>query len=649
MACLIGWFINYVLLQEQFKKQYMKFRRISCYLRTLLFFVYVICYSVVANAGSSSTVDFAENFLNRKASLMRMGDAKYVDNSGPKSKSYDVLAVTALKGCGSAEWPAYMASLSTLPVSFPPDGPVEIFSMPPLVRYLYQYGDCMTPEQKQKLLTGFTSQRQWLLGHGTINHAILKASSWYLLAQYFPNARWTHWDGTVLTSQQLMAALKPLLHGRKSRFYKSGQYEWLSPTYAMVNVFPLLNLIDFAADPTVKKTAQEEAILEISVLKAHSFHGEIVPPLTRKNFDQRNTTDSPQDYVPAITQHLLWYYFGEPTGLGLYDFQGKKEPFYASIFGMSNWVPPADVLAIGATKLDGYAIKVITPSFGIWDAETSPEIFGDSYIADDFAIGTGNQLFEPGGYSGHIQTFSILLKSSKPQNQIECYQPYWKSNSGEDAWGTDRSSPFQQMYRYDKSSVVMLFDTPKKDPWVLGSDARSLPDRSVHKDALLQLAQCRIPKSLDEIIKEENWVFIRQGGVFVAMATLLGTNEYDQVPFKLSSKYLVVKVREPKTALFFRVERETAEMNFSQFRERVQRQTPKYDVSTSSVNLIEQSGTQTQLKFKLQAHSDGKRWSAIPEVLQNGKRLLPVNAGVIDSPVLKLKNGVLTFWDSSAP
>jgi hypothetical protein len=62
-----------------------------------------------------------------------------------------------------------------------------------------------------------------------------------------------------------MAALKPLLFARKSRFYKSAQYEWLSPTYAKVNVFPLLNLIDFATNPPVKKTAEEEAILEIAV------------------------------------------------------------------------------------------------------------------------------------------------------------------------------------------------------------------------------------------------------------------------------------------------------------------------------------------------------------------------------------------------
>jgi hypothetical protein len=120
------------------------------------------------------------------------------------------------------------------------------------------------------------------------------------------------------------------------------------------------------------------------------------------------------------------------------------------------------------------------------------------------------------------------------------------------------------------------------------------------------------------------------------------------VPYKLKSKYLLVKIREPKTALFFRVERETADLNFTLFREQVRQQSPQYNVSTSSINLTEKSGIQTQVKFKLQSYSDGKRWSAIPEVMQNNKLLLTVDFGVIDSPVLKLKKGILTIGSSLA-
>ena len=630
----------------------------------VIFTAYFLCLltaincSVIANAaelnvslddnGANTADAIDEGFINRKASLKRMGDPNMRTDSRthPKFKSYDILAATALKGCGPAEWSAYMAGISTMAEGSTSDEPIEKFSLPPLVRYLYQFGDCMTPQQKKSLLSGLT-RKQWLTGHGTINHAILQATSWYLLAQYFPDAIWVDKHSKKYTSQQLMVTLKPLLAGRTSRFYKSGQYEWLSPTYAMINFYPLLNLIDFAKDPMVRKSAEDEANLQLTVLKYHSFDGVIVPPLTRKNSDQINAPDSPLTYDPAITQQILWYYYGEPANLVLYDFQSRRDPFYATMLGLSNWRPQGELGKHKPKSPEGYNVKLTTPSFGIWDATTTPEVFGDTYISDSFAIGTGNQFFEPTGYSGDIQTFSILLKSKQPQNQIECYQPYWKSNAGEDAWGRDRSSPFQQMYRYDKSSVVMLFDIPKKDPWVLESSNRFFRDRRDHSDALLQLAQCRIPSSFDEVIKEKSWVFMRQGGVFVAMATMQGDNEYDQASSKLTAKYLVVKVREAKTALFFRVERESPEMNFAQFRERVRQQLPLYDAPTSSVTLTEQSGVQTQVKFKLQPHSDGKRWSAIPEVLKNGKLVLPDSAYVIDSPVLTLKGGVLTVNPSS--
>lgn len=579
----------------------------------------------------------------RRAFMRDLGSPEYIEaqSSYQKSRSYNVLAATALKGCGPIEWPAYMASLSTLPVGYPPDGPVEMFSLPPLVRYLYQFGDCMSPAQKQQLLDGFTSQKERLTAHGTLNHAIMRATSWYLLAQYFPNANWTDGDGKVYTSQQLMAELKRLLAERDERFYKSGHYEMLAPTYAMINIFPLLNLIDFAVDPEVKKTAEKEAALEIAVLGVHSFHGVIVPPLTRYNVDQHNAMDSPQKYIPAVSQDLLWYYFGEPENLGLYDFQNGKEPFYATMFGLSRWLPPAEILNLNLAKTAGYNIKMITPGFGIWGAETKPEIYGDAYITDNFAVATSNQIFDPGGYSGHIETFSILLKSDKPQNQIECYNPFWHSNAGEDAWGSDRSSPFQQMYRYDTSSVIMLFNIPKTDPWILGNDNHAFAERNQHANNLLQLAECRIPNSFDEILKDDNWIFVRQGGVFVAIATMLGSNQYDDVPIKLTSKYLIVKIREPKTALFFRVDRQTPELSFAQFIKKVRKQLPVYDASNSSVSLTEQSGVHTQVKFNIHPDSDGKRWAAIPLVLKNGKPVLQDNSYVIESPVMTLKNGVL--------
>ena len=91
------------------------------------------------------------------------------------------------------------------------------------------------------------------------------------------------------------------------------------------------------------------------------------------------------------------------------------------------------------------------------------------------------------------------------------------------------------------------------------------------------------------------------------------------------------------------MEREAANLNFAQFREQVRLQLPLYDVITSTVKLKEQSGVQTEVRFRLQPYLDGKRWSSIPEISHNAQPLVLGSDDVIDSPVLKLTNGILTI------
>jgi hypothetical protein len=602
--------------------------------------------SVISVSGTNKNSDSLRELLaDRRASLRRMGDASNFGFYNNYVRSHDILAATALQGCGKEEWRDFMVEL---PVMGTGHDPTEMFSLVPLVRYLYQFGQCLTGEQKLKLLAKL-NKPQFLFGHGTLNQAIVQSSSWYLLAQFFPGAKWTDVQShQVYTSTQLMAGLKPLLEARTHRIFQSGHYEWLSPNYALLNIYPLLNLIDFAEDNTIKSNAGDEVTLEIAVLKVDSFHGVIVPPLTRKNVDQRNATDTPKDYQPAISQLALWYYFGEPSALTMYDFR-VGGAFFTSMLGMSDWLPPAAVLGMqtSANPKDMHTVKVVTPRFTIWGNPAVPEIYGDSLITDDFSIGTGNLMFDPYDYSGHIQTFSILLKSDKPHNEIECYQPYWHSSAGEDAWGTDRSSPFQQMMRYDDSSVVMLFDIPKTDPWKAEPGNRFWPDRSNHQDALLQLVTCRFARDFDEIVEEPNWVFVRQGNVFVAMETLKGKNEYDDASPQLERHFKVVKVRESKTALFFRVDNQRPDFSFAQFRLTVRNNLPVYDPATSSITVVEKNGTKTQLFFELTKPAKGNFWGALPRVIKDGKPLSYDASYALRAPNLTLRNGTLHIGTTS--
>jgi hypothetical protein len=249
-------------------------------------------------------------------------------------------------------------------------------------------------------------------------------------------------------------------------------------------------------------------------------------------------------------------------------------------------------------------------------------------------------LFDPFGYSGHIQTFAALLKSSKALNQIECTHPYWNSNDGEDAWGTDRSSPFQQMYRYDNSSVVMLFDIPPTDPWQQPGN-NWFAKRDMRKNNLYQQAQCRVPKSFDEVITEPNWIFVREGNSFAAIGTLKGTNTYGVASAALLQKFVIMKVRAPKTALYVRVDSARADLNFSQFRTAAKASVPGYDSEASRATVVEADGTTTTVTFKLA--QAGKRWAALPVISRNGKVQVWENSGVITSKPVELKNGVLTI------
>lgn len=580
---------------------------------------------------------------SRRDFLIGLSGEPYISAAhGQKFSSYEVLAATAAKGCGPAEWREYMVSLPDLKVSDPSEDVVEMFSLPPLVRYLYQFGDCLSASQKSELLDNFVrhNKRQRLTAHGTLNHAVMRAASWYLLAQYFDRAKWTDWDGKTFDSRELKETLKSLLERRKSHFLLRGHYELLSPTYAVINFFPLLNLIDFSDDPDVRKGAEAEAVLELAALRAHSFFGVIVPPLTRKNYDQVNAGGVDGKYIPSVTQQMLWFYYGEPRELREHDFRGG-EPFYSVMLALSAWRPPAAVAAIGLGG--GYRIRYNTPRNGLWDAETPVEIFGDSLIQDEFAIGTGNLKFQPAGYSGHIQTFSILLKSDKPYNQIECYHPFWHSSLGEDAWSTDRSSPFQQMYRFDDSSVVMLFDIPEKDPWPQKKENRFWMGRDKQADNLLKLVACRVPRDFDDVVVDGRWVFVRQGDVFAAMASLYGNYVVDDAAPELLRNFFSIKLREHRTALFFRVERGKGTFGFSSFQARMKSAPlPMFDVATGVVNLRERDGVDTEIRIRLaKLPGEGDWWSALPRVIRGGRELAFDDSFVIDSPVLSVRKGVL--------
>ncbi len=577
----------------------------------------------------------------RKQWLLSIMKPDTIDKGSPKFKTYDILGITALQGCGPKEYSEYMVKTFESVKFENSIYQINMFALPPLVRYLYQFGECLTAEQKTRIKVAL-SLKKGLLDHGTINHAILQSSSWYLLAQYFPDVKWHNRDDRFFSSTELMSALKELLLRRSNRFMQNGQSELLSSTYAMANFTPLLNLIDFASDSDVKKLAELQAILQLSALKTHSFDGVIIPPQTRRNYQQYNSALLTRKKDVSVSQQILWYYYGIPN-LGINDLEGRKEPVYTVMLALSKWRPPESVLKLLENNATPYTIKIITPTFGIWDAETPPEIYGKAYITRNFAIGAGSTIFNPSGYNETMQLFSILYHSNAENNQIECYQPYWKSNLGEDAWSTDRSSPFMQIY-LGRTEGVMLFNIPAKDPWVFDANNRFFKSRNEHQNSLYQLAQCRIPNSVDELVQEPNWVFARAGNTFIAMGTLFGENEYQGTTNKPNiADYKIFKIRQPKTAIYFKVADKSPALNFDRFIKMNKNKTLFFSPGQMKVTYRDEDHKIVEAQFQLDITTKTERVSGLPNIKINDVIQIPKSSPIIDSPFLILNNGKLTI------
>ena len=589
---------------------------------------------VASRAGVTDSLpaDIEAKIVERRKQVLEWShDAAF--RSDAKYGPYDILAATARDGCGPPSRAEYMADLGEMGNhgKF-----FEMFALPPLVRYLYMYPQCMSKEQRKKLISGLTAESKGLFEHGTSNHMVLQETSWYLLAQYFPDAVWINNDGSHLTSAEVMAHIKELMTRRNWRSFQSGMGEILSPTYALTNLFPILDMIDFGKDPQMVKQAADEASLEVLILKAHSFHGVILPPLTRHNYDQSNAPllkDWP--VFASIAQQELWFYFGEPP-IGKYDLANTvREPVFIIMLALSSWRPPVGAWTM---PVENYRVKLKTPNFTKWDDPTYALAYGDTWIGKNYALATGNMIFDPLHYNDHNETFAVAFLSEARRNLLECQQPYWRSNEGENAWDSDLWSPFLQTWRLDEHSAVLLASIPQKDPWTKNVEDRFWIERDKHADALFQLVQCRIPKAVDTIAMEKNWVFFRKGKTYVALGSLHGNFETVSSGLSdlLEKDFTVVKVHEAKTALYVMIDDSGG--SFDDFRARAKASRPQY---LSDGPQISSGSTTVRFKTPVRDTAHSENWLALPEITVKGKVQTYKPTPVFEAPFLTLSDGEL--------
>ncbi len=285
---------------------------------------------------------------------------------------------------------------------------------PALVRALHSFGQHFSGQQLGQIRDAVTSQVvvNTLRGHGTENHAAQFVTSMFLLAQFFPNAIWESGDGKRHTSAEMMAEAKSRILQRGRGFFRAGNNEQLSTTYATVNVYPLFNLMEFARDSQVRDAAEAMVLYHLAMLAQGSFDGHIIPPFNRSNVTQQRFGPPGKRTGRIMPMHHnhAWLFWGQNEVIAE-DFTKAAEPALALDYVFAEWRMP-DVLNHIATGAEApYEIRGTLPAFGAWGSGEVRETLRYVWRDRDFAIGAS-----PASWWTRDNTCSITTRSASCGN-----------------------------------------------------------------------------------------------------------------------------------------------------------------------------------------------------------------------------------------
>jgi hypothetical protein len=376
---------------------------------------------------------------------------------------------------------------------------------------LGMYWDKFTPVQLDHLknrLKGLSN----LTGHGTENHALNKVVAGYLFAQYWPDE--SGWVNGQLTSSQLMNTCRTNLLNVMRSLYSKGYNEDLSTTYAAIHLYPFYVLFDCATDPQMKDAADAAITFHVAHLAANHFEGVVIPPFSRENAPQQNRNNG-AGWNPTI-QWNYWLYWEEAQNRipAMSNFISNKENRWVLHAALSDWRPSTAINSLALGNTVPYELTSTKSKFGEWGTGTPAEY--ERYVYRDklYAMGSGNMQFRPDGYYVDYNMFGIIYKTGDTYNYVDCHHHYWRSNHR--IWLG--ASPFIQMAQH-KSTAIVLFNIPETDPWSQhGGNYHNL--RNNHYNNLIQEGLVRYPKSIDQRVEANGWIFLRKGSVYIAIRPL---------------------------------------------------------------------------------------------------------------------------------
>ena len=392
------------------------------------------------------------------------------------------------------------------------------FSYAGVAWVLGKYWDKFTPAQRDHLkakLKGFSD----LLGHGTENHAIMKGAAAYLFAQYWPDE--TGWLRGTMTSTEMGATARAQMLGTMRSLYNYGFAENLSNNYTPVHLFPYYALYDCATDPEMKNAADAALHFHLANAAANHFEGVGITPANRDYSSA--TLNAHSMSIPTSMHWIRWFYWPDAQNFTPLAKDGG-DGNYVGYAAVSSWKPPAAINSLARGETAPYELTASARGWiAYWGVTDSSTLMGRPgecvrYVYRDklYAMGSGFFQYQPGQFYVDYNAFRAIYKSPDRFNIIECFHPYWRSNTRE--WG-GLNSPFMQMAQH-KGTAIALFNIPTEDPWEGLGTSGWQAYRDDHFDNLIQEALVSYPTSIDQTTEENGWIFLREGDVYIAIRPL---------------------------------------------------------------------------------------------------------------------------------
>ncbi len=499
---------------------------------------------------------------------------------------------------------------------------------------------------------------QGFLGHGTENHATMMWASAYLFAQYFPDAKWINgWS-----SEKLKSEMKERMRKTFQNAYRHGYTEYLSTAYEVIMNYPVAILLEFAEDPEMKSIAKAFLLYKWSLLSLNNFDGRMIAPYARM-LGQEDY--HPKEYsafkVPTLIANWLYWGWGENTGsLRLSDFEHQSPTSHVIYCALSEEQPDSIFMNLGNSSSPFTGLSSAS-TFGEYGTGVPHMMMRKFFRNRDFAIGTGNFRWVPGGdYADHdTNPFNIIWRSSDRFNYINCTHPYWYSDGDDkdrspDTWHNGGASPFMQTAQHENTAIA-LFNIPDNDPWPGMPNAQKWSWRDEHRANLIKRGMLRYPASIDEKVEKKGWIFLREGETYIGIKPL--KNYYVQTDLKGTGLegFHIVKSDHARTGFIFEVGTSNEFESFPEFQNKLLNNKLVVDWEKVTVNYTDSRNNQIYLEYQpglpvkeeyVPQHLTKKGIKglaeSIPVVKINSVPQIPYDQWpMIESPFINMENSVL--------